>query len=146
MSPNSNFESCVWRAVSSHSSHHPQGVLLAQFGLCVHTWAKIPFIYFLSKPETLTQCWGNVCPRLQRWPTLNQLWFNVFNLTRSAWGSTLDVKVWRLYSVDIRFWRLQKSEFDSDVCRRVSQVDSCTEPDVCRRQVLTTKVDPALQE
>ena len=32
----SNFESCVWRAVSSHSSHHPQEVLLAQFNLYVH--------------------------------------------------------------------------------------------------------------
>ena len=31
-----NFESCVWRAVSSHSSHHPQEVLLAQFSLYVH--------------------------------------------------------------------------------------------------------------
>ena len=31
-----NFESCVWRAVSSHSSHHPQKVLLAQFNLYVH--------------------------------------------------------------------------------------------------------------
>ena len=31
----SNFESCVWRAVSSHSSHHPQVVLLAQFSLHV---------------------------------------------------------------------------------------------------------------
>ena len=26
----SNFESCVWRTVSSQSSHHPQEVLLAQ--------------------------------------------------------------------------------------------------------------------
>ena len=32
----SNFESCVWRIVSSHSSHHPQEVLLAQFSLYVH--------------------------------------------------------------------------------------------------------------
>ena len=29
----SNFESCVWRAVSSH---HPQEVLLAQFSIYVH--------------------------------------------------------------------------------------------------------------
>ena len=29
----SNFESCVWRTVSSQSSHHPQEVLLAQFSL-----------------------------------------------------------------------------------------------------------------
>ena len=32
----SNFESCVWRTVSSQSSHHPQKVLLAQFSLYVH--------------------------------------------------------------------------------------------------------------
>ena len=31
-----NFESCVWRTVSPHSSHHPQEVLLAQFSLYVH--------------------------------------------------------------------------------------------------------------
>ena len=33
----SNFESCVWREVSSHSSHDPQEALLAQFSLYVHT-------------------------------------------------------------------------------------------------------------
>ena len=32
----SNFESCLWRAVSFPSSHHPQEVLLAQFSLYVH--------------------------------------------------------------------------------------------------------------
>ena len=32
----SNFESCVWRTVSSQSSHHPQEVLLAEFSLYVH--------------------------------------------------------------------------------------------------------------
>ena len=32
----SKFESCVWRAVSSHSSNHLQEVLLAQFSLYVH--------------------------------------------------------------------------------------------------------------
>ena len=32
----SNFKSCVWRTVSSQSSHHPQEVLLAQFSLYVH--------------------------------------------------------------------------------------------------------------
>ena len=32
----SNFESCVWRTVSSQSSHHPQEVLLGQFSLYVH--------------------------------------------------------------------------------------------------------------
>ena len=32
----SNFESCVWRTVSSQPSQHPQEVLLAQFSLYVH--------------------------------------------------------------------------------------------------------------
>ena len=32
----SNFKSCVWRTVSSHSPRHPQEVLLAQFSLYVH--------------------------------------------------------------------------------------------------------------
>ena len=32
----SNFESCVWRTVSSHSSHYSQEVYLAQFILYVH--------------------------------------------------------------------------------------------------------------
>ena len=32
----SDFKSCGWRAVSSHSSHHHQEVLLAQFSIYVH--------------------------------------------------------------------------------------------------------------
>ena len=47
----SNFESCVWRTVSSQSSHHPQEVLLAQFSLYVHKGGLKPdsfhFIYLL---------------------------------------------------------------------------------------------------
>ena len=42
----SNFESCVWRTVSSQSSHHPQEVLLAHFSLYVHRWPKARFISF----------------------------------------------------------------------------------------------------
>ena len=37
-----NFESCVWRTVSSQSSHHPQEVFLAQFSLYVHTGGAKP--------------------------------------------------------------------------------------------------------
>ena len=33
---NSSFNFCVSKEVSSHSSHHPQGVLLTQFSLEVH--------------------------------------------------------------------------------------------------------------
>ena len=35
-----NFESCVWRTVSSYSSHHPQEVRLARFNLYVHKHVK----------------------------------------------------------------------------------------------------------
>ena len=49
----SNFESCVWRAVSSQSSHHPQEVLLAQFSLYVHKGGlKLDSFHFI--------CWGAV--------------------------------------------------------------------------------------
>ena len=45
----SNFETCVWRTVSSHSSHHPQVVLLAQFSLYVHKGGLKPdSFHFIS--------------------------------------------------------------------------------------------------
>ena len=46
----SNFESCVWRTVSSQSSHHPQEVLLAQFSLYVHKGGLKPesFHFFID--------------------------------------------------------------------------------------------------
>ena len=46
----SNFESCVWRTVSSQSPHHPQEVLLAQFSLYVHKGGLKPDSFnFISK-------------------------------------------------------------------------------------------------
>ena len=66
----SNFVSCVWRAVSSVSSHHSQDVILNQFILYVmkHTnqlpfwiWCIDPFEslhYFLHHHNTLYQ--GNI--------------------------------------------------------------------------------------
>ena len=51
-----NFESCVWRTVSSQSSHHPQEVLLAQFSLYVHKGGLKPdsfhFIYVYQKSHS----------------------------------------------------------------------------------------------
>ena len=48
----SNFESCVWRTVSSQSSHHPQEVLLAQLSLYVYKGGLKPdsfhFISFIT--------------------------------------------------------------------------------------------------
>ena len=45
-----NFESCVWRAVSSH---HPQEVLLAQFSLYVHKSGLKPDSFNLIPPSPL---------------------------------------------------------------------------------------------
>ena len=45
----SNFESCVWRTVSSQSSYHPQEVLLAQFSLYLHKGGLKPdSFHFIS--------------------------------------------------------------------------------------------------
>ena len=62
----SNFESCVWRTVSSQSSHHPQEVLLAQFSLYVHKGGLKPdsfhLIYF---------CCHFQADNLKLWQTTN---------------------------------------------------------------------------
>ena len=78
----SNFESCVWRTVSSQSSHHPQEVLLAQFSLYVHKGGLKPdsfhFIYYVlvaiclipAKAKhvyninTTLRCWADIVQML----------------------------------------------------------------------------------
>ena len=47
----SNFESCVWRTVSSQSSHHPLEVLLAQFSLYVHKGGLKPDSFHFKVPS-----------------------------------------------------------------------------------------------
>ena len=53
----SSFEFCVWRTVSSQSSHHPQEVLLAQFSLYVHKGGLKPdsfhFHFVVLRARTL---------------------------------------------------------------------------------------------
>ena len=64
----SNFEFCVWRTVSSHSSHHPQEVLLAQFSLYVHKGGLKPasfhFIWYGSNSPNFPES------RSRRLPTI----------------------------------------------------------------------------
>ena len=52
-----NFKLCVWSAVSSHSSHHPQEVLLDQFSLYVHKSGL--------KPDSFHFVCSVVCPHCQ---------------------------------------------------------------------------------
>ena len=49
-----NFESCVSRTVSSHSSHHPQEVLLAQFSLYVHKGGLKPYSFHFILPNEIS--------------------------------------------------------------------------------------------
>ena len=66
----SNFKSCVWRAVSSHLSHHPQEVLLALFSLSVHKGGRyFHFIlllncrvHYVNSYSFVDISWGNCKP------------------------------------------------------------------------------------
>ena len=57
----SNFESCVWRTVSSQSSHHPQEVLLAQFSLYVHKGGLKPDSFHVTLTEHFLKNLYHVC-------------------------------------------------------------------------------------
>ena len=56
----SNFISCVWRTVSSQSSHHPQEVILAQFTLYVHKGGlkldSFHFVHIHAEPSQQMSC------------------------------------------------------------------------------------------
>ena len=77
----SHFESCIWRAVSSHSSHHSHEVLLAQFSLYVQKGDLTPPPPFISchlaqyNPANTTHR-SNLDQRRRRWanigPTLDR--------------------------------------------------------------------------
>ena len=68
----SNFESCVWRTVSSQSSHHPQEVLLAQFSLYVHKGGLKPdSFHFISYTANMRPTVGLILDnRLVGWPSI----------------------------------------------------------------------------
>ena len=62
----SNFESFVWKRVSSQSSHHPKEVLLVQFSLYVHKGGLKPDSFHFHSSDPL-QYWEvniNVFPNL----------------------------------------------------------------------------------
>ena len=62
----SNFESRVWRTVSSQSSHHPQEVLLAQFSLYVHKGGLKPdsFHFISSIIKAANDCQNPKVPNI----------------------------------------------------------------------------------
>ena len=91
----SNFEYCVWRSVSSHSSHQPQEVLMAQFSLYVHKCGLKPdSFYFIYCAHELVWClisvffykWDKMAPP-EMW-LINPLTLFVLCLCRFIWFST----------------------------------------------------------
>ena len=79
----SNFESCVWRTVSSQSSHHPQEVLLAQFSLYVHKGGLKPeSFHFIFTYSENTKHLYNICTMLdqrrRRWADVVQMLYKCF--------------------------------------------------------------------
>ena len=79
----SNFESCVWRTVSSQSSHHPQEVLLAQFSLYVHKGGLKPDSFHFCPVKNLKIVKNHSkWPPNPRWPpkyTLSYWFFNFWH-------------------------------------------------------------------
>ena len=61
----SNFESYVWRTVSSQSSHHPQEVLLAQFSLYVHKGGLKPDSFLALKKNEIDDITDNNYDNIQ---------------------------------------------------------------------------------
>ena len=72
----SNFESCVWRTVTSQSSHHLQEVLLARFSLYVHKGGLKPDSFHLQSDGGNNQVktavvWINPWSAEILWPRFN---------------------------------------------------------------------------
>ena len=70
----SNFEPCVWRTVSSQSSHHAQEVPLAQFSLYVHKGGLKPnsFHFIFSGSDWLH------CEMCSVEIFMNLTWFSIW--------------------------------------------------------------------
>ena len=83
----SNFESCVWRTVSSQSSHHPQEVLLAQFSLYVHKGGLKPdsFHFILRRPGWQGLSWSLILAGQNSDQTLARQILTYFPMLNSRW-------------------------------------------------------------
>ena len=90
----SNFESCVWRTVSSQSSHHPQEVLLAQFSLYVHKGGLKPDSFHFHRPISLLSIQSTIYLAIHIPTTLDvglPLFRNKFDIVslKQIWPDTL---------------------------------------------------------
>ena len=85
-SQGSNFESCIWRTVSSQSYHHPQEVLLAPFSLYVHK-GGLSQIQFISWRAKLSFKYIKTCKYISIRPTDKVIVGNRSNLVEKSQNS-----------------------------------------------------------
>ena len=89
----SNFDSCVWRTVSSQSSHQPQKVLLAQFSLYVLKGGLRPdsfhFICFPANTKHLQNICTTLAQRLRGWSDAVQMLYKCLCelFAQRVWGA-----------------------------------------------------------
>ena len=86
----SNFEFCVWRTVSSQSSHHPQEVLLAQFSLYVHKGGLKPDSFHLFMCS-ITIRYQLIYQDRQRSKCMSKYLFYCYNFKINISGSSLNL-------------------------------------------------------
>ena len=86
-----NFESCVWRTVSSQSSHHPQDVLLAQFSLYVHKGGLKPdsFHFLVSFSGFPYPAWCTDAAKISTWSDRNSCTLSEFRIRIHVHVNTL---------------------------------------------------------
>ena len=100
----SNFESCVWRTVSSQSFHHPQKVLLAQFSLYVHKGGLKPDSFHLFRHRnTQLQMVDNYSYCMFIMGPKN----HSHGLLCNPFSAGTDFRSQNLTSIDVRFRRLK---------------------------------------
>ena len=101
----SNFESCVWRTVSSQSSHHPQEVLLAQFSLYVHKGGLKPDSFHFISTRVCHQFRKNHTYTHNKRNTFTRYWFNVgaksATLGKHSMCNQHRMNVWCVFGADI---------------------------------------------
>ena len=93
-----NFESCVWRTVSSQLSHHSQEVFPAQFSLYVHkSGLKPDSFHFISKHQNVfpNTEFGCSCVATNSGVTKHSLCYSVYSprvglmLVQLGWYHTI---------------------------------------------------------
>ena len=105
----SNFESCVWRTVSSQSSHHPQEVLLAQFSLYVHKGGLKPdSFHFDTREADSPACslWWRGSPHPPPLPQLTSRGV-LCNIEVRSWLRYISSIISRFVLLKVDFWPWQ---------------------------------------